>query len=200
MGVKRDRTIERGGHCRLGHHAGSCFPDGAVMNTNDMQHGTDWTGQDLAGWVMTEKYDGVRAFWDGSTLWTRGGNAIAVPASWREELPATPLDCELFAGYGKQRQVVTAARYGRFTDDMRLMVFDAPGVRGDYVARLSSVMTGQHVTRVWWQHVASTDNALERMRRVQLSGGEGLMVRHPAIEYHPGRSSGLLKLKSEVPS
>jgi DNA ligase-1 len=171
---------------------------GANMNEYSMMHGIDWTGQDVAGWVITEKYDGVRAYWDGSTLWTRGGNAIAVPASWRDELPAMSIDAELFAGYGKQRQAVSAARYGRFTDDMRLMVFDAPGVRGDYAARLSSVITGRAAQAVKVTMGESTAHALQLMRRVQQSGGEGLMLRHPAIEYHPGRSSQMLKLKSEV--
>lgn len=34
---------------------------------------------DPTGWWISEKYDGVRAHWDGKRLWTRGGNPISAP-------------------------------------------------------------------------------------------------------------------------
>ncbi|HNK53458.1 MAG TPA: DNA ligase, partial [Ottowia sp.] len=34
-------------------------------------------GTDLTDWWVSEKYDGVRGFWDGRTLRTRGGERIA---------------------------------------------------------------------------------------------------------------------------
>jgi len=30
-----------------------------------MMNGTDWTGQDVTGWIVQEKFDGFRAFWTG---------------------------------------------------------------------------------------------------------------------------------------
>ena len=36
---------------------------------------------DPTGWWISEKYDGMRGFWDGKALWTRGGKAIAAPAA-----------------------------------------------------------------------------------------------------------------------
>src|SRR5437660_1580187 len=31
---------------------------------------------DPTGWWMSEKYDGVRGYWDGRKLWSRNGNLI----------------------------------------------------------------------------------------------------------------------------
>ena len=45
---------------------------------------------------MTEKYDGVRVFWDGGSLFTRDGKRINVPSFFTESLPNTSLDCELW--------------------------------------------------------------------------------------------------------
>ena len=57
-------------------------------------------GTDLTDWWVSEKYDGVRGFWDGRTLRTRGGERIAAPPWFTAGWPATPLDGELWAGRG----------------------------------------------------------------------------------------------------
>ena len=33
----------------------------------------DWEGQEVSGWLMSEKMDGVRAYWDGKKLISRNG-------------------------------------------------------------------------------------------------------------------------------
>lgn len=72
------------------------------MNESHMQHGVDWDGQDLSGWIVTEKFNGCRAYWDGESLWSRGGINIAIPDDWREQLPpGVHLDGEVYFGnYG----------------------------------------------------------------------------------------------------
>lgn len=37
-------------------------------------------GMRLADYWVSEKYDGVRGYWDGHTLRTRGGETVAAPA------------------------------------------------------------------------------------------------------------------------
>lgn len=37
----------------------------------------EWEGQDVSGWLMSEKMDGVRAYWDGKKLISRGGVELA---------------------------------------------------------------------------------------------------------------------------
>jgi DNA ligase-1 len=45
---------------------------------------------------MSEKFDGIRAYWDGSNLFTRKGNKIRVPSFFLEGLPPIALDGELW--------------------------------------------------------------------------------------------------------
>src|SRR3954464_15558262 len=54
--------------------------------------------QDLAGWWMSEKLDGVRAYWDGKALISRLGNPFHAPDRFVAGLPAEPLDGELWIG------------------------------------------------------------------------------------------------------
>ena len=37
--------------------------------------------QNITGWVMSEKLDGVRAYWNGKNLISRGGKTIQAPKS-----------------------------------------------------------------------------------------------------------------------
>ena len=51
----------------------------------------------VAGWLMTEKLDGMRGYWDGRQLWTRRGNPIYTPRWFTAGLPKdATLDGELW--------------------------------------------------------------------------------------------------------
>jgi hypothetical protein len=54
------------------------------------------------GWWMSEKYDGLRGYWDGRTLWSRKGQVIHAPSYFLAELPRdVALDGELWIARGK---------------------------------------------------------------------------------------------------
>ena len=40
-----------------------------------------YNDQNITGWVMSEKLDGIRAYWNGKNLISRGGKIIHAP-SW----------------------------------------------------------------------------------------------------------------------
>ncbi|RYF98356.1 MAG: DNA ligase, partial [Caulobacteraceae bacterium] len=82
----------------------------------------------LADYWVSEKYDGVRGYWDGSRLWTRNGEPVFAPAWFTAAWPKVPMDGELWAGRGRFTHAVSTARQ-QTPDDaawrgMRFMVFD----------------------------------------------------------------------------
>jgi DNA ligase-1 len=178
------------------------------MNTDSMQHGFTWSGQDVADWVATEKYDGIRAYWDGSTLWTRGGKVVPIPQEWRDALPAgVHLDGEIFAGYGNRKRAEWFARAGKYADECRYIAFDVPQAEGNYYARMIQAgrhtmpysMTGPkggHLQIPRLLKITGIEHAAELVKHGQSVGGEGLILRHPELAYTPGRTDKLLKLKT----
>ena len=56
---------------------------------------------DPAGWLVSEKLDGVRARWDGARLVLRSGLPVAAPAWFTRRLPPVALDGELWLGRGR---------------------------------------------------------------------------------------------------
>jgi hypothetical protein len=45
---------------------------------------------------FSEKYDGVRAYWDGNTMYSKYGLPLPVPHEWSKDFPMIPLDGELW--------------------------------------------------------------------------------------------------------
>ena len=49
-----------------------------------------------SGWYASDKLDGVRCLWTGKEMYTRNGKLLKLPAYFVTELPASPLDGELY--------------------------------------------------------------------------------------------------------
>jgi len=167
-----------------------------------------YTGQvDPARCFVSEKYDGVRALWDGSVLRHRSGRVVAAPASFLAALPAAPLDGELWLGRG--RFDALSARVRRAQPDagewrdIRYMVFDTPvgGVPfATRLARLAALVpprAAQVEIAPQWRVTGAVE--LERdLARTVAAGGEGLMLHVADAVHSPGRSESLLKLKPHL--
>src|SRR5690349_4677412 len=84
---------------------------------------------DLSGWWMSEKLDGVRAYWDGKQFLSRQGNLFHVPDWFIDGLPTTPLDGELWIDRKKFQRTVSIVRRqdkNELWKEVKFLVFDAP--------------------------------------------------------------------------
>lgn len=160
---------------------------------------------DLTGWWMSEKLDGVRAYWDGERFLSRLGNVYLAPDWFVEKLPKTPLDGELWGGRGAFQKTVSVVRRqdrGPGWRDVSFVVFDAPAFAGPFEARQEHVLLAcapglaAHVAAHPQVRCESLGHLREELRRVESLGGEGLMMRKPGSLYEVGRSHTLLKVKS----
>ena len=160
---------------------------------------------DLAGWWMSEKLDGVRAYWDGKQFLSRQGNLYHAPDWFVEGLPNTPLDGELWLDRKAFQRTVSIVRRQDKSEhwkQIRYLVFDAPALKTPFEDRLQylSAWSCQMKNRFTSLHSQVLCRDLkhlgEELRRVESLGGEGLMLRQPASKYTAGRSTTLLKVKT----
>ena len=80
-------------------------------------------------WWLSEKLDGVRAYWDGKQFLSRLGNIYHAPDWFLKGLPATPLDGELFLGRKSFQKTIAVVRRQDKSDAwkaIRYLIFDAP--------------------------------------------------------------------------
>jgi DNA ligase-1 len=163
---------------------------------------------DPAGFLVSEKFDGVRAFWDGAALWTRRGHRLAAPAEFLAQLPAgVALDGELWLGHG--RFEATAALLRRAQPDpaawagLRYQLFELPGGSGPFAQRVERLqqLAGQGaespLRAVPQEPVTDRAELQARLRRVLAQGGEGLMLHRADAPYVTGRADVLYKFKPQ---
>ena len=171
------------------------------MNEKSMTLLRTWDGIDPAGWIMSEKYDGCRAYWDGEKFWTREGNVIAAPDWFTAGLPKTPLDGEIWAGRGGFASASNAVRFGSFNASISFMIFDAPNASGIWLNRLATVRHRCATAEVVATEVClGRQHLIDYMKSVQQLGGEGLVIRDPRVgAYVQGRTRGTLRVKAVPP-
>ena len=163
-------------------------------------------GMRLADYWVSEKYDGVRGYWDGHTLRTRGGETVVAPAWFTANWPDTPMDGELWAGRGRFSHAQSTVRQQQPDDaawrEMRFMVFDLPAHGGTFDQRLPALnQLVESLNQPWVQAVpqqrVASDAALQKLLlRTVRAGGEGLMLHRGASMYRVGRSDDLIKVKT----
>ena len=166
-----------------------------------------WTPSiDPTGWWMSEKYDGLRGYWDGRKLWSRKGNAIQAPDYFLAELPKDiALDGELWMGRGQFEETISTV-LSQTPDErwkrVRFMVFDAPQAKGTFEERMKFLQAtlpaeNQFAKPVLQERCQGTAQLIAERDRVVGLGGEGLMLRKPESDYEAGRSPTLLKVKPQ---
>ena len=170
-----------------------------------------WQGEDPRGWLMSEKLDGMRAYWTGSHLVTRNNNTIHAPGWFLALLPkGIPLDGELWLdrGYDNFRELVSITRRGVPDDEqwrrVRYLVFAAPAERTveDEQAAIVEVVRSCEVGRrscpiqmVEQTRCKGPEHLKETHARLVKLGAEGVMLRAPGSPYERTRSHQLLKVK-----
>ncbi|MDP2419397.1 MAG: DNA ligase [Hydrogenophaga sp.] len=163
-------------------------------------------GIPLQAYWLSEKYDGLRGFWDGQRLLTRGGQVVQAPSWFTAGWPTAPMDGELWVGRGQFEQALSTVRQQTPDDtawrSIRFMVFDLPGHGGPFSERIAAYQhVVQQLAQPWVQAVEqekvhSHADLMARLDRMVLDGGEGLMLHRDDALYRALRSDDLLKVKT----
>jgi len=158
------------------------------------------------GFLVSEKYDGVRAYWDGERLRFRSGLHLAAPSGFMAHLPPNvALDGELWLGRGRFDEVSGTVRRAQPQPEdwrhVRYMVFDLPQAGGVFEQRCRAIRTLAEGWRdgplrpVPQAMVPSVEALAAQLSVMTNAGGEGLMLHRADALHRPGRSTALLKLK-----
>lgn len=158
---------------------------------------------DVSNFYVSEKLDGVRGYWDGQQLLTRGGNKIAAPAWFIAQMPLVAVEGELWIGRGEFERVSSIVRQQHAEDAdwhvVNFMLFDLPHSDLPFEQRyqqMLSITQGQsHVNVIEQFSVANIESLHQHLARVTALGGEGLMLHDKRAIYQVGRSTHIMKLK-----
>jgi len=162
-------------------------------------------GLDPRPYLVSEKYDGVRALWDGHCLRFRSGREVHAPAWFTARLPQLALDGELWLGRGCFDVLSGIVRRDVPVDEawrkLRYMAFELPDAPGSFAERCARLRTlaqrhaDSPMIAVAQERVDDAAALKALLDQVVRGGGEGLMLHRADAACVTGRSKVLLKLK-----
>jgi DNA ligase-1 len=162
-------------------------------------------GIDVTGWLMSEKLDGVRGYWDGKQLLSKNGNLFHPPAAFTSNFPPFALEGELWGGRRTFEKTVSIVKKQQPHDgwlELQFAIFDVPQATGGFTRRLQKAKDwfvdhpSQFAFVIAQETIKDNDQLKTELQQVEKSGGEGLIVRKPDTLYAKGRSRDILKVKS----
>ncbi len=162
-------------------------------------------GIDLSDWLMSEKLDGVRGYWDGQRLLSKNGIPFNPPQSFTKNFPDFEVEGELWGGRGTFEKTVSIvmqkdAHIG--WHELKFAIFDVPKATGGFEERLNiaKMWFGRHPSEFVFviEHKPATSEEYlqNELKMIEEVGGEGIILRKSGSFYRPGRSKDVLKLKN----
>jgi DNA ligase-1 len=170
----------------------------------EVQKPKTYDDQNISGWLMSEKLDGIRGYWDGKQLLTKNGNTIHVPKWFTKNFPPFALDGELWSkrdNFEFIQATVLDQTASKDWDKITYNIFEVPKSDGNFTARLSKAKawfasnSNSHVKIIPQTVCKSEDHLQKYLDKIVSLKGEGIIVKDPTKPYHTGRSPHILKVK-----
>ncbi|MEA1879148.1 MAG: DNA ligase [Campylobacterota bacterium] len=158
--------------------------------------------QNITGWVMSEKLDGIRAYWDGIRLVSRGGKIIHAPKWFTKDYPPFELDGELWTKRNDFENISSIVRdktpNEKEWEQIKHYIFEVPSTKGNLQKRLEKVKPFLSSTLKLLKQIPIKDKRhLDKyLNEIENKKGEGLVVRDPNVPYINKRTSKALKVKT----
>ena len=160
----------------------------------------------LEEFLVSEKLDGVRGYFDGEKFISRQGNIINAPAWFTKNFPNEVLDGELWIDRGKFELVSKTIRQESIDEaawqGVRFMIFDLPKSSEVFIKRyeilkLLVAKADSKYLQVINQFEVKDHKTLQKLLNSTVkNGGEGLMLHRKNSFYKAERNNDLLKLKT----
>lgn len=160
--------------------------------------------ENIETWVMSEKLDGIRGYWDGKRFLTRKGKEIFVPKWFTKNFPEFELDGELWTkrdDFENIQNIVMDKTPSKQWRQITYNIFEVPNQQGNFLERLEKAKKwfksnpNNYVNIIEQKKVVNKENLEKYLKDVISKKGEGLIIKDPFKDYHTGRSSSILKVK-----
>ena len=161
--------------------------------------------ENINGWLMSEKLDGIRGYWDGKELKSKNGNKINAPKWFTHDFPPFALDGELWSKRGdfeNIQSIVLDDMPSEKWQEISYQIFEVPHHDGNFTQRLLyadkwlNEKKIKHVHTIKQIKCKNREQLKKYLHYIEKIGGEGVVIKNPKLPYFTGRSTQILKVKS----
>lgn len=157
----------------------------------------------LTGWVMSEKLDGIRGYWDGNKLLSRNKKPLAAPKEFTKNFPPFELDGELWTKRNdfENIQNIVMDKIEPNWNEITYNIFEVPNADGDFLTRIQKakdwfeIHPNKNVKFITHTNLENEIQMKIFFDQIVQNGGEGIILKDPSAKYEGGRSSKILKFK-----
>lgn len=176
-----------------------------MVNKMKRMKANKYTNQNVSGWFISEKLDGVFARWTGRELLSSNGNEYHAPKWFTDQLPINiMLEGELYIGRGMLGKIVGTVRKKTPIDSewnlIKFHVFDAPEIESNFENRLafaSRMLAGCAIAKTVKIETCRSQLHLDQIFHDLVNdGAEGIMIHSNNSGYEYCQTGKLLKYKS----
>ena len=158
----------------------------------------------IKNWYMSEKLDGIRAYWTGKELLSKNGNKINAPYWFIKDFPSFELDGELWTkrdDFENIQNIVLDENPSSKWEEITYNIFEVPNTSGNFDKRLEKIKlwlqkNPNKYINIISQKVCGNESDLDNYLKDLLEKkAEGIILKNPKLEYFAGRSNDILKVK-----
>lgn len=159
----------------------------------------------INNWYMSEKLDGVRAYWTGKELLTKTGNKIYAPNWFTKDFPPFELDGELWTkrnDFENIQNIVLDENPTIKWEGITYNIFEVPNTNGDFNKRLEKIKlwldsNPNKYIKIIPQKICKNEIELDNfLKELLKQKAEGVIIKNPNLDYFVGRSDDILKVKN----
>ena len=176
------------------------------LNSQELQKAKiyDNSKHNITNWYMSEKLDGIRAYWNGKELLSKNGNKIYAPFWFIKDFPPFELDGELWTkrdDFENIQNIVLDANPSIKWDEITYNIFEIPNEKGNFDKRLEKINSWLNKNpnksiKIIPQKICKNESELDDyLNELINKKAEGIMLKNPNLEYFNGRNENILKVK-----
>ena len=176
------------------------------LNSQELQKAKNYDNSkhNITNWYMSEKLDGIRAYWNGKELLSKNGNKIYAPNWFTKDFPPFELDGELWTkrdDFESIQNIVLDTNPSIKWEEITYNIFEVPNEKGNFDKRLEKIKfwldkNPNKIIKIIPQLICKNETDLNiYLKELLDKKAEGIILKNPNLEYFTGRSENILKVK-----
>lgn len=164
----------------------------------------DKSKHNITNWYMSEKLDGIRAYWNGKEFISKNGNKIYAPFWFTKDFPPFELDGELWSkreDFENIQNIVLDETPTTKWNELTYNIFEVPNTDGNFDKRLEKIQlwiekNPNKFIKIIPQKICKNESDLNNyLKELIAKKAEGIILKNPNLDYFTGRNENILKVK-----
>lgn len=153
----------------------------------------------ISDYLVSEKLDGVRGFWDGKNLYSKNENLYYPPNDFIKNFPPFEIDGELYCDADFE-DIISDIKNSKFKC-VKLYVFEVPNQKGNLEQRLQVLRNylknnpNDNIRIIPQLNFKNKDEFLKYFDEITKNGAEGVVLHKKYTEFSTKKGDNVIKFK-----